>query len=700
MRGAASSWRAARGMAIAALLVARPAAADVLPSIEARVGLGGVMRPGRVVPLIVEASNPGIGLQGQIVVSRSGGKLQSCRSVELPSGSKKQVTVYMDAGEYDSTFEVALRVRGLSLSSVDVEAQPAEADRGIVAMVGAESWGLTRYAKDDEYPLSLALVDPPDVPERWYGWDAADAVVWPERSGEPGPAAARALAHWVEQGGTLVLALGSDGRGLGELASLAGGAISPGAALTRAEILAGLGLDGGDAQVGEERVPVSELRPDASAEVLYEDATGRPLVVESRRGFGRVLAFTFDPAVARLAGAGGSGDLLLELLRIREASSVASTSQYHGDMNLAAAEAFVRGIPPLRPISLTFLLVFMTAYVLVVGPIDYLVLKRLGRMTLTWITYPATIVVFSLLAYAFATSMKGSSMVVTAVEVVDRIAGAGTARRTALTGIFAVERRTYRVTGSPDGLVAWSPSRLAQMSGGGLMLGTTDVRKLDDGLRVDLELPIAIFSQERVLLRESLPEAAPGLAATIERVPVGGRPMPFGGEMDVVVKNEGSSRLLGVAIVAAGGRVVELGDLAAGATRRLSEVDEAESVSEVVGNRLVGVAMDVGAESDGETPWKIVRDGERIKSVDRGMATALGLGLTLPGKAGVLATAPRLASLDLTSRIDAGGLVVIAHEVGNAPAAVGISGAAPDCQYLRIHRLVVDGAGPEEEEGS
>lgn len=687
------------GLALLAALATAPVTfADVLPTIEARIALDGMMRPGRVVPVIVEVSNPGIGVRGQVVVSRPGGGQQSRRSIELPSGSRKRVTVYVDAGEYDSSFEISLRVRGLTLAAVELEAQPIDAARSLVVMVGAEGWGLTRYVKDETHPLNLAIVDAPDAPERWYGWDAADVVVWPERTGEPSPAAARALARWVELGGTLVLAVGADGRGLGGLAPLAGGTISAGAAMEQRELLQSLDLEPRADPEGA-RVPVSDVAPGPGARVLNRSRDGRPLVVEAPRGFGRVVVFAFDPAVARMAGAGGAGEMLVELLRVPEASPVDSSNQYRGDMTVKAAESFVAGIPPLRPISLRFLLLFMTAYVLIVGPIDYLVLKRLGRMTLTWVTYPVTIVVFSALAYGFATSMKGNAMIVTAVEIVDRVTGADAVRRTTLLGIFAVERRSYRITAdSEEGHVAWHPSGGTQA--GSFLLGSSDVAKVDDGIRMQLELPILIFNQGQVLGRERLPPKPGPLVATVEAPTVGSRPMPLGAGRDLLLRNDGKALLRGVAVVGRDGRVVTLGDLSPGESRRLSEGATSMPAVTFVSSSLIELGS-AGTEV-ASSPWRFERDGERLVGVDPSMATSLAVGVTIPGPSGVLASAPRFGSLDLAHRIEDGAWVVVAHEVVNEPASARVGGSAPACQTLRIHRLVVDGVDPEadDEEGA
>src|SRR5207244_11612599 len=63
---------------------------------------------------------------------------------------------------------------------------------------------------------------------------------------------------------------------------------------------------------------------------------------------------------------------------------------------------------------------FIFLYILLIGPGDYLFLKRvLKRMELTWITFPIIVVTVSLLAYYAAYLVKGKELRVNKVDIVD-----------------------------------------------------------------------------------------------------------------------------------------------------------------------------------------------------------------------------------------------------------------------------------------
>ncbi|HEV8266876.1 MAG TPA: hypothetical protein VGR00_01530, partial [Thermoanaerobaculia bacterium] len=60
----------------------------------------------------------------------------------------------------------------------------------------------------------------------------------------------------------------------------------------------------------------------------------------------------------------------------------------------------------IQPPSRALLSLLLLAYLAAIGPLDYLVLKRFRRLSLTWATYPALVLLFSFGAYAAATATK------------------------------------------------------------------------------------------------------------------------------------------------------------------------------------------------------------------------------------------------------------------------------------------------------
>ena len=661
-------------LAIALLVVAAPARADLLPSIKARSMFDQVLRPGRLAAIEVTVDNPGISLRGTISVGSDQQPSVSERTIDVPRGTHKSAILYYQVGPYESDLSVELRaVSQIALASAEVSGTVVPPNRTLAVMVGPESWGLGGHAHD-ELAVTIAHVDASNLPDRWFGWDSADVVLWPEESGRPATAEQEeALLSWTRLGGHLVVAVGGDGRGLGRLREALPADVEAGGSESQSAIVAA--LTGDRSGAGTDPVPVSVLAPRAVAQVLARLAGGGPLVVEGPYGAGRVTLLAFDPKVALRNVVAGRDGMLARVLALPTFPEEQDRS-YYGAGPLDVAGDFVGEIPPMRPISLSFLLLFMAAYVLVVGPLDYIVLKRLGRMTLTWVTYPLAIVIFSAIAYTFTSFTKGNEMVVTSVAVTDGVAGQGTSRSTSVTGIFAVERGRYAVGAvDPGGLVSFIPSG-PDVTGAGFLLGSDPIVTRDDGRGTTLTLPINIYSLRRVL------SFGPG-GASPRPVPLevdvasgGGSDVPAGWH-DLVVRNVGGARLHEVLVVGPDGRFVALGDLAAGESRALAGARPPLLAAATIHAGLGGIG------------WGVGRRERDIVSVSRARATALGLSVTLASNLTGRAFDRWARVLDLSAWVERGGYVAIAHSLENEPGEVTIDGRRPRSQKLVIWRLVV-----------
>ena len=106
-----------------------------------------------------------------------------------------------------------------------------------------------------------------------------------------------------------------------------------------------------------------------------------------------------------------------------------------------------RGI---TPIPFGWVAGFIAVYILLIGPGDYFFLKKVvKRMELTWITFPAIVIVVSLLAYYAAYAVKGTDLRVIKMDVVDVDLEAKRARGTSWVNLFSPQNRDYAVSVVP-----------------------------------------------------------------------------------------------------------------------------------------------------------------------------------------------------------------------------------------------------------
>src|SRR5260370_82991 len=88
-----------------------------------------------------------------------------------------------------------------------------------------------------------------------------------------------------------------------------------------------------------------------------------------------------------------------------------------------------------------------------VGPINYLILRRLKRRELAWVTVPALVVVFSAGAYFTGYQVRGGQASLHRLAVVQVWPNADQAQVDGLVGVFSPRRTAYDVVFGP-GLLA------------------------------------------------------------------------------------------------------------------------------------------------------------------------------------------------------------------------------------------------------
>ena len=97
-------------------------------------------------------------------------------------------------------------------------------------------------------------------------------------------------------------------------------------------------------------------------------------------------------------------------------------------------------IPGVEPLPILWLLAFAGGYLLLIGPIDWWVLRALKRQPLTWFTFPAYIVLFSGGALVMTSLQKGSQAAVVRIAVVDGLPGTKLYRGESYVSVFATRK--------------------------------------------------------------------------------------------------------------------------------------------------------------------------------------------------------------------------------------------------------------------
>ena len=171
----------------------------------------------------------------------------------------------------------------------------------------------------------------------------------------------------------------------------------------------------------------------------------------------------------------------------------------------------------MQPLSIWWVILTLTALAVLLGPVDYWVLKRLDKQPYTWLTSTGWIVVFTIGAYYGVQWLRAGSMELRAVTVLDGIADSNCTWATCYAGVFAPRSDEYQLEGlTPtqwwSGIAPTQEEIWAQQRESGVR--QIYCRQADGG-NLPVSLPISIWTVQS-LLCEWTPKEMP-FRATVER---------------------------------------------------------------------------------------------------------------------------------------------------------------------------------------
>ncbi len=327
---------------------------------------------------------------------------------------------------------------------------------------------LARSEGNQDNPLETRVVEftsAADWPTEWYGYEAIDVLCLGSTDAEvyrplaANPQRIEALRKWVDLGGRLVIFCGANAPELigpeGPLASFVPGTYETMTTLRESQPIEGFA-------VATEPVPnAANLRLQVPKLTNVEgrilafsgpNSSDMPLVVRARQGLGEVTFVAFDPDAAPIVDWAGRPNLLRQALQWPLATRNDENNYGYQDDLIdrlrRSLDVAFQGVTP-APFGLVALLVI--GYILLIGPGDYFLVKRLlKRMELTWITFPLIVVGVSAAAYWAAHWMKGDSLRVNQVEFVDVDLTSGAARGTVYTHFFSPRVERYDLALAPN----------------------------------------------------------------------------------------------------------------------------------------------------------------------------------------------------------------------------------------------------------
>ncbi len=181
----------------------------------------------------------------------------------------------------------------------------------------------------------------------------------------------------------------------------------------------------------------------------------------------------------------------------------------------------VSQLPSLALPPIGGLIVLLGGYILLIGPINYMVLRRLDRREWAWLTMPVLVVLVTVGAYGFGTVLRGNDVIVNEVAIVRGAAGATDGTGQIYLGIFSPSRGQYQVQ-VPGGALLSSPIN-GDIFGGTGAASQLDVLQGDPARVRDLDVGFGSLRTIRAESAVTVPLGGDGPAPR-GRSPEGHRP--------------------------------------------------------------------------------------------------------------------------------------------------------------------------------
>ena len=526
---------------------AAPVAAADGPSLDARVLLEGHARIGSWLAIEVRVTNEGVPIVGELRLQ--GGAQGGTRfsvPVDLPSPSDKTYLLHAQPPSFGQQLEVllvgpsdqvierqkvAFTVHDASQLTVGVVAAQAQ---GIVAGIQLPG-GQNLNGGQNLAPVIIPL-DPTDLPERIEAWSALDRLIWQDV--DTNTLSARqitALRGWLTLGGRLIIVGGTAGPGV-----LSGfpDEILPYRPTTTIDV-APESLTALLGQLPDSATDVQALAGELTQGRTLASSGDRTVAAETGYGSGSVTVLGIDPTVGWIAESKATVPLWRTLIPPRAAALVGMGDD--SPIVGAVSELPALALPPTGG-----LLILLLGYIGLIGPVNYLILRRLDRREWAWLTMPALIAIFAVGAYAYGSALRGSDVIVNEVAIVRGAPDATEGSAQVYLGVFSPTRGTYQLS-LPGGALLSAPVVGDFFAGQGALLDvvqgdTARVRNLSVG-----------FGSLRTVRAES-PVEVPKIHAELRLVD---------GVIEGTIRND-SAILLESPAVVLGGSVVVLADIQPG----------------------------------------------------------------------------------------------------------------------------------------
>jgi hypothetical protein len=181
-------------------------------------------------------------------------------------------------------------------------------------------------------------------------------------------------------------------------------------------------------------------------------AGDKPLIVTANRGRGRVTLLLFSPEREPFRSWKNLPTFWAKLAEVPGNWYVAADYRQQGGWSSDSIFGAMLDTRQVHKLPVTWLLLLLIVYLVVIGPLDQRWLKRIGRPMLTWITFPCYVVFFSLLIYFIGYKLRAGESEWNELHLVDVLLKGEQAelRGQTYASVYSPSNQRYRLEGRQE----------------------------------------------------------------------------------------------------------------------------------------------------------------------------------------------------------------------------------------------------------
>jgi hypothetical protein len=366
-------------------------------------GLGSAR--GGSIPILVKVSNRGANTRGAVVLRST--SIVSTYPVDLPTGSNKQFFAYLPEDAAYGECSIALDTDQGSLGyPLKLPRETAE----YMCLIGGSTGDMTFLRASDPNVYELQWHDaygkPGFLPDRRIGYSSFNVVVLGEGAERMTDSEVEALKTWVVSGGVLVFIGGASPAVLNDKRWAP---FVPVHSLRQKNVFKLPDIEriaGSPAPAG-----VITLSTGAIVEGAVETfpSSGNSIIVQKRIGLGRAVYLAFDPFQPPLKQWKGLKKLFVNGFDANSAiaaktwvmSHADPYEEYEYDPTMDAINSpFQTELPPTGTV-----LLILFAHLIISVPLNFYVMRRIGRSEMAWVTTPVISIGFAAVFFSLASGL-------------------------------------------------------------------------------------------------------------------------------------------------------------------------------------------------------------------------------------------------------------------------------------------------------